>query len=152
MRILYYALISGFILVSGCANQAEEITKRGLETRVITGDVKSRTYERSGNYENSDNVINEAKEFDRLSENTEERAEALASAVTALEDVVGSSVYIAGNTAIVGIAVDGEIADPELIKLKKEVENRVKTQDRQIERVAVTASLELLGRINSLMV
>lgn len=138
------------VLLIGCENEVGK--NMNLQNNAMISSEKSKTYKRTGDYKNDENIINTSDEFDIQAENTEERAEKLSYAVSNLKGITKSTVYVTGNIAIIGIEVDGELTDRELIKFKKEVEHKARETDKNLERVAVTASLELVGRMNNIAI
>lgn len=78
------------------------------------------------------------------------RANRIAAAVAKLPNVNRATVVITGNTALVGIDMKGHVEKAGITKVKKEVEKTVKSTDKAIKNVSVTADPDLYNRINSI--
>ncbi|WP_026485518.1 YhcN/YlaJ family sporulation lipoprotein [Caldanaerobius polysaccharolyticus] len=78
------------------------------------------------------------------------RANRIAAAVAKLPDVNRATVVISGNTALVGIDMKGNVEKTKEAKVKKSVEKTVRSTDKAINNVSVTADPDLYNRINSI--
>ncbi len=106
-------------------------------------------YKRESPYTNDD-LVDSTSEFDKNTTLTERRAKKIAHAVTKIERIDKASVVLNSNSAIIGIEVSGELDDARLINLKKEVEKEVRLVDKDLDRIAVTASKELVERVSKM--
>ncbi len=148
-----YCLVLAIFFMSGCgANGSEKIQTRANAT---VKDGITRLYKRKEIYNNLDEVLNSnmpdtVHDFDEKTHDTERRTKVIADGVTKMKGIKRASVVISGNTAIVGIEVEGDLTDASLIKYKTDVDKKVKSIDKAINHVSVTASLELVGQINDI--
>ena len=78
------------------------------------------------------------------------RAKKIASEVTKLKDVKSASVVISQNTALVGVNLTEDTKAELNTDIKSEIEDAVKKSDREIDRVSITADLNLLSRIENM--
>ena len=107
---------------------------------------------RTSHYSAGQNDADTAPEqFEQLHQSAEARARELAGFVTNMEGISEAFVVVNGRTAIVGINLAREMTDTQLIDLKNVVKKEVMSRDKDITHVAVTASPELVERVNRLM-
>ncbi|MCL2462387.1 MAG: YhcN/YlaJ family sporulation lipoprotein [Defluviitaleaceae bacterium] len=143
--VIFFLLV--ILLMAGCAaHENPEALRLQNRAKMSIEDGTSRTYPRSGDYETND----AARDFDEKTARSDGRAQKIADAVTALQSIDKASVVVTGNTAIVGIELAVELNDENLIKAKGEVSDAVKACDGEIDHVTVTASDELIKRINGI--
>jgi len=148
MRIRRIVLLAAMVLIlAGCGTHGnKDSLNLQNRARMSVENGTSRTYPRAGDYRTTD----AAKEFDEKEARSDSRAQKIANAVTALASIDKASVVVTGNTAIVGIEMAAELNDENLIKAKEEVSDAVKKIDGTIDHVSVTASDELIKRINGM--
>ena len=103
-------------------------------------------YKRESPYVNDDQVIRIPFGFiDKFSSSENnvpagQRARKIAEAVAQLDGVGKASVSVLGGAAIVGLETDGVFDDNKLVRLKNDVETRVRVSDKSIRQVAVGVS------------
>jgi len=138
---------AAILLLSGCvARENSDSLRIQNRARMSVENGTSRVYPRAGDYRTKD----AAREFDEKEALSDSRAQKIADAVTALSSIDKASVVVTGNTAIVGIELAVELNDENLIKAKEHVSEAVKKTDGAIDHVSVTASDELIKRINGM--
>ncbi|MDR3239780.1 MAG: YhcN/YlaJ family sporulation lipoprotein, partial [Clostridiales bacterium] len=108
----------------------------------------NKVYRRGGAYQLQTPESITPLDLDSVSAETDDRAKKIADAVTELEEIDKASVVITGNTAIVGIQTKDSQNDSGLIKTKERVEAKVKSIDKDVDHVGVTAANDLVKRIS----
>ncbi|MDR2903882.1 MAG: YhcN/YlaJ family sporulation lipoprotein [Clostridiales bacterium] len=117
------AAVSGF-LIGGCAAQSDPSSLQNNAARAARPSAS-----------------------DQQTLSAETRAKRIADAIERMADIKEAYAVVTGNTAIVGINLNGESDDARVIEVKTLVDRTVKSVDQEITHVAVTASPELVDRI-----
>ncbi|MDR2648608.1 MAG: YhcN/YlaJ family sporulation lipoprotein [Clostridiales bacterium] len=147
IRAAFFAVIT--ICLTGCAAVNEQPAARG-KARAYYGKGTNRVYRRGGSYSlrtpEISGTMTSTPAASGLSK--EERSRKIAESVTQLDQIKGATAVITGNTAIVGVEMDSQYADSELIDIKRMVEEKVKSADKGIDHVSVTTAEDMVGRIN----
>lgn len=79
------------------------------------------------------------------------RSRNIANQVAAMPEVEKAAVVITGNTALVGVTIKGSVEGKLSDQVKKKIETTVKTVDKGIKNVVVTADPDLFDRIRLMM-
>lgn len=79
------------------------------------------------------------------------RSQHIADKVAAMSEVEKAAVVITGNTALVGVTIEGATEGKLSDQVKKNIETTVKASDKAIDNVVVTADPDLFDRIRIMM-
>ena len=156
---IFILTLASALFFTGCSSserrpEKENIpgTEEGLDLEQpndLTGDRNIN----KGNVTNSDpDIIDEqdlnARDLDN--ESMMIRSKDLAIKISDLNKVNSANVLITGNTALVGIDIPKESNDEDTRQIKKDVENKVKELDKEIDNVVITADADLITRMKNL--
>ena len=143
---LTVCVVSGLLLFS-CGCSAENMNINGDETltkgTLIINSGKEKTYT---NINASHLIKNHAQQRDYNHECAEVRAENIATSINEIDGIKKAAVVVTGSKAIIGLTLEHELNDNELIKLKYEVDATAKQTDLSIKRTAVSTAPDLFER------
>ncbi len=151
MRKFIYITFCLALCLAGCAAGKGSSVQNKVQNRgnAIISPGATNHYKRPAPYQNS-NLIDSTAEFDQQSTATERRSQLIAQEAAKVKGVDKVSVVLNNNSALIGVEIRGNIDDAALVKMKKDVEDAVRQADKTLERVAVTASMELTERITKI--
>lgn len=78
------------------------------------------------------------------------RAEQIVNAVVRLDEVKSATVVISDETALVGVNLVENVRGEMTTEVKRKIEDAVKSTDREIERVAVSADPDIFDRVENI--
>ncbi|MCL1935088.1 MAG: YhcN/YlaJ family sporulation lipoprotein [Defluviitaleaceae bacterium] len=103
----------------------------------------------------SNNIANTAEnnyveEFNDKMESIETRIENIENAITKMYGIKTANVLILENAAIVSISLDEGIGNPSVPTIRRDIEYKVRQIDPHIEHVSVSASAEIVEKLNDI--
>jgi YhcN/YlaJ family sporulation lipoprotein len=141
-RAAIFLIIASAAFLCSCGTQnGETIQTRGA---AIIKNGETKRFKREAPYVSKDDAVDEADAKNALAE---KRAQLIARQVTNIDGVDRASVVINNNTAIIGVEVRDEMDDADVAAIKKAVKSLAQDYDKNLERVVVTASDELVERL-----
>lgn len=90
----------------------------------------------------------EIAEFDRQTQTKEEKSNIAVGEIEKLHNIENVNIVIAGNSAIAGIILKSELADPELVNLKNQIEQIMRNHLDFIDNFSVTTAPHLVEKIS----
>lgn len=82
--------------------------------------------------------------------NMQERSKIIARDVAQLKEIEKATCVITGDTAMIGVQFDKQYKGKLTDRIKKEVDREVKSTDKRIKRVAVSADPDVVSRLDSI--
>lgn len=153
-RLLGISIIYVSLCLAGCGGKSKTIQNNSTlpnpQSRGSLNIVDGRTKNYNNNFNNWMTSDNDVKDFEQKNLSANTRAEKIATAVENMAEIKEAYAVVTGNTAIVGINLEGAANDARLIEIKRLVEKEVKSTDSDINHVAVTASPELVEKITNM--
>ncbi|AEB77146.1 YhcN/YlaJ family sporulation lipoprotein [Clostridium botulinum] len=141
------ALIAAFIL--SLSMVACNTTKNSTQPETTTDKTtKEKIIGKSSNENVNESTKNGMNGTTKTESYSSERIKKIEDAVNKIKDVKGSSVIITGDKALVGIKLEGNVEDAKTKEIKSQVEKVVKTTDKNLKSVAVSADVALFTRIS----
>lgn len=156
--IIFTVLLFSFSIL-GCAKKITNPPPPGAPSNRITNpsgitnpNVTTRDNTTTPNGTTGNNTTNNMTGNNTITGDTSlnTRAEKIATAVNKLTGVNNSRVIISDNRALVGVSLNSGVQGTMTDQMKTNIERAVKTADRQITSVAVTADPDLYTRINNI--
>jgi YhcN/YlaJ family sporulation lipoprotein len=139
----FFIFIAAAVFMCCCdAPRSEALQTRG---NAIIRNGATKRFKHEAPYASTDDAATDDTDADNAL--AEKRAQLIAERVTSVEGVDRASVVINNNTAIIGIEVRDEMDDADVAQVKEKAEQAARAYDKNIERVVVTASDELVERL-----
>ncbi len=143
IRIMALLLVGLMILtlmvVAGCTPKTEE-QPPNPDPQQNTQDAEDADNQKEGGETAQDNAVG-------TSERMEDMAENAVDAATDVEGVEAANVVVLGNTALIGVGLDKDIAEEKIDDIKSEIDQAVKERDQRIKNTSITADPDLTTRI-----
>jgi len=140
-------LISALLLfATGCTASIpqNDNNSRLANGTVIINNGKEKTFT---NLNVSNLIKNHAQQRDYDHKCAETRAENIATTINNIKGIKKAAVVVSGSKAIVGLTLEQELNDKDLIKLKHQVDSTAKKIDSNITRTAVSTAPDLFERM-----
>ena len=138
LRYFYWLFL--FFSLSACGNANIQNNISDVAFRMQTGSRNHYTNQ----YAHSPNIYTS---FDEEFLETDARIERIKKKISKIDGIDDVIVSLTNNNAVVGISLNKELNDRNLIELKNEVELKTKAVDKNLNFIAVTTAPELVSRL-----
>ena len=157
ISILFVLILSLSVFVTGCSSNVDEGpmddntsgVKEGMNVEQendLTGD---RNIKKGNVNETDDQFSDNDLNSPGIDNTMNDRSKMISDKLADLDGVNDSTVLITGKTALIGLDIPSDFEKAKTEEIKKTVESKVKSLDKDIDKVIVTADADLTTRIRN---
>jgi len=136
----YLAFALTAVFITGCS------ASKPLPGEALTNGTVIINSGREKTFTNVEHILNHAQQRDYNHTCAEARAENIANTVNKINGVKKAAIVVSGSKAIVGLTLERELNDKDLIKLKHRIDKTIKQTDEAITRTAISTAPDLFER------